>query len=113
MQLDLLSKLPKMRTSKWLGSIEKTPPNEFSLKKFLKISLYYPASGLNGIPVMFLSGHLLSFIYADYSISKKEFLKNLNGKGDDCGFMGYKSVFQKEVFRDDIVPENWSPPDLI
>jgi hypothetical protein len=111
-ELDLKRKLPKMRTPKWLRSIEKMPPNRFPLKQIVKNSLYYPASGLNGTPVKFLSGHILSFIYADYSLSKRKFLNNLNGKGEDCGFSGYTAVFQKEIFRNEIVPENWSPPFL-
>jgi len=91
----------------WLSNI--TSESEFVLEDLLVDSLYYPASGLNGTPVKFLSGNIYSFIYADYSITKQQFLTNLNGRSSDCGFRGYSPVLQREIFTRDIVPAGWRP----
>lgn len=53
----------------WLSdlSIGSSASNEAVVFPFLKIlenSLYYPASGIDGRPVQYLSGFVHSFIYA-------------------------------------------------
>ena len=106
----ILRHLPMMKTPDWLASAEIDRPVRFPLEHIVTDSLYYPASGLNGTPIKYLSGHVLSFIYADYAISKEQLLGNLNGDGENCGFQGYTSVLQREVFREDIVPSGWAPP---
>jgi hypothetical protein len=59
--------------------------------------------------VKFLAGNVLSFVYADYGVKKRVFLDNLNGTKTECGFRGYHSIWQQEVFRPDIVPPGWIP----
>lgn len=107
-----VNELPFKQIPRWLRSFAERPDDcvRFPLYNILKDSLYYPACGLNGTPVKFLSGNVLSFVYADYSVSKEDFLANLNGQGPDCGFRGYTSIYQREVFRKDIVPRDWYPP---
>lgn len=107
----MINELPEIKTPKWLVSLSNRLSNNitFPLDAILKDSLYYPASGLNGTPIKFLAGNILSFVYADYGVKKKEFLENMNGTGRDCGFLGYHSVLQKEIYRSDIVPNGWNP----
>jgi len=107
----MITELPEMQTPEWLEAISRgNIESSFPLSEIVKESLYYPASGLNGTPVKFLSGNILSFVYADYGITKNVFLANLNGNGPECGFMGYKSILQREISRNDIVPGGWRPP---
>ncbi len=102
--------LPNLSTPAWLGAIEHGNNGaELPLREILAGSLYYPACGLNGTPVKYCAGAILSFIYADYGITKAEYLGNLNGTGEDSGFRGYHSVMQREVFKEDIVPSGWKP----
>jgi hypothetical protein len=86
---------------------------QLPLKDILKDSLYYPASGLNGTPVKFLAGNIFSFVYADYDVTREQFLHNLNGSEPECGFKGYRVVFQRDLVRNDIVPPNWRPAMLL
>lgn len=106
----MITEIPILKTPDWLTFILKNPEAaSFPLKSILENSLYYPASGLNGTPVKYLAGNVYSFIYADYGVTKYEFLQNLNGKNKDAGFKNYHSILQKEIFRDDIVPAGWIP----
>ena len=107
---DLLDTLPMMQTPDWLRAVEEAPQQRFPLEDILRDSLYYPACGLNGTPVKYLSGHVVSFVYADIGVTKAEFLDDLNGQCEGCGFKGYQSVFQREVLRAEVVPANWRPP---
>lgn len=102
-----------MKTPSWVREIsERGECDSFPLQKILQDSLYYPAAGLNGTPVKFLGGNIHSFVYADYGVSKREFLANLSGTGRDCGFLGYSSVLQRDIRVGEIVPQGWVPPLL-
>ena len=106
----MITELPEMQLPEWIGAIaEGQEVLDFPLQKILTDSLYYPASGLNGTPVKFLAGNIFSFVYADYGINKTVFLSDLNGGGPRCGFEGYHSILQREIFRHDIVPDGWWP----
>ena len=85
---------------------------EFPLEDILKDSLYYPACGLNGTPIKFLAGNVFSFVYADYGVTKENYLANLIGNGPDSGFSGYHHVLLREIQRDEVVPHRWRPPIL-
>jgi hypothetical protein len=109
----MINELPKTQTPEWLEAISKSNGNNctiFPLSDILTNSLFYPACGLNGTPVKFLAGNILSFVYADYGMTQNAFLANLNGSNPECGFYGYKSILQREIFRGDIVPNGWRPP---
>ena len=102
-----------METPSWLREIsERGECERFPLIEILQDSLYYPAAGLNGTPVKFLGGNIFSFIYADYRVSNREFLRNLNGNEKHCGFLGYSCVLQREIRVGEIVPQGWVPPLL-
>jgi hypothetical protein len=107
----MIAPLQTMETPEWLNTIVETKTSDgFPLKSILQNSLYYPASGLNGTPVKYLGGNIHSFIYADYGISRRSFLRNLHGIDSGCGFKGYRLVMQQDIHRDDLVPPDWIPP---
>ena len=97
--------ISELECPKWLLDISEDSPFP-GLEKILPDSLYYPACGFNGTPVKYLSGNIYSFVYADYGITRDDFLDHLKGKGEDDGFMHYHLVCQREVSRDEIMPAN-------
>jgi hypothetical protein len=104
----MIDKISKLEEPLWLTSV-RNGAEDFRLADILKDSLYYPACGLNGTPVKFLSGNIYSFVYADYAMTLDAYLENLNGSSDGCGFKGYKSIFQREIMIEEIVPRGWAP----
>ncbi len=111
----MINEMPLMQTPAWLAAIDAANGSDacrFSLADILMDSLYYPACGLNGTPVKFLAGNVLSFVYADYGVTREAFLRNLNGTDEHSGFMGYHAILQREIFREDVVPIGWSPSIL-
>ena len=107
----MIDSIPAPNIPHWLRDIASNPAAaKFNLKDILKDSLYYPACGLNGTPVKFLVGNVHSFVYADYGVTQEVFLENLNGGRPECGFRGYESILQREIFHDDVVPPGWQPP---
>ena len=57
--------LPKLEIPLWLRCVKDEPEGDqpFPLREILRDSLYYPASGLQGAPVQYLAGSILSFVY--------------------------------------------------
>ncbi|MEA3265431.1 MAG: hypothetical protein U9P42_00615 [Candidatus Fermentibacteria bacterium] len=107
----MIAAMPLQATPGWLSAIAAGEMKTgFPLHSILQSSLYYPASGLNGTPVKYLGGNIHSFIYADYGVSKGEFIRNLIGTGEDCGFKGYQWVRQMDIHRGDLVPRGWQAP---
>jgi hypothetical protein len=105
------TELPAIEAPEWLNAISNGRHHTvLPIENILVDSLYYPGCGLNGTPVKFLAGNVCSFVYADYGMHEQTFLSNLNGNGPNCGFLGYKSILQREIHRGDIVPNGWSPP---
>ena len=95
-------------TPTWLYAVK--PNDELPLHKILERSLFYGAAGLNGTPVKFLAGNVHSFIYADYAISKRDFLSNLLGHGKDSGFLGHRHVISREVPIEKLWPADYRQP---
>lgn len=109
----MINEMPMMEMPAWLREIsERGESDEFPLLEILQDSLYYASAGKNGTPVKFLGGNILSHIYADYGVSRREFLNDLNGTGKDCGFLGYSSLLQRDIRVGEIVPRGWIPPLL-
>ncbi|HDR06703.1 MAG TPA: hypothetical protein ENN88_03630 [Candidatus Coatesbacteria bacterium] len=105
----MIAELPVLKVPEWLkGAAEDgaSPP----LINLLTDSLYYPGCGFNGTPVKFLAGNIYSFIFADWGIEREKLLANLNGTGRGDGFKGYRSLFQRDIAKEELVPENWVPP---
>ncbi len=103
-----IPQLCELQYPKWLSAISEDSPFP-GLEKILPDSLYYPACGFNGTPVKYLSGNIYSFVYTDYGITRDDFLAHLNGTGPDDGFEHYHPVCQRDVSRDEIVPDGWRP----
>ena len=103
-----ICEISELECPKWLLDISEDSLFP-GLEKILPNSLYYPACEFNGTPVKYLSGNIYSFVYADYGIIRDDFLANLNGMGEDDGFMHYHSICQRDVFRHEIVPDGWRP----
>ena len=100
--------LESLDTPTWLETVK--PNDELPLQGILERSLFYGAAGLNGTPVKFLAGNVHSFIYADYGVSKHQFLSNLLGRGQDCGFLGYRQVFSKKIPLEELWPADYRQP---
>lgn len=104
----MIHEIPSHPCPEWLLQISATSPFP-GVKRIVADSLYYPACGLNGTPVKYLAGNVHSFVYADYGITEREFLDNLNGGGPDDGFKHYHPVVQRKLSVHDVVPANWRP----
>ena len=100
--------ISELECPKWLLDISEDSPFP-GLEKILPNSLYYPACGFNGTPVKYLSGKIYSFVYVDYGITRDDFLAHLNDTGKNEAFKGYHSVCQREVSRNEIMPDGWRP----
>lgn len=64
--------------------------------------VFYPASGTDGDPVRHFGGHFLSFVYADYALPEKDFLRELKK-----GFRGYRRLFTRRVEETVLAPSGW------
>jgi hypothetical protein len=87
----------------WLSNIEKRFFSKFPLLDIIENSLYYPACGLDGSPIKYMGGNILSFIYVDYGVTKEKNMADLNNKG--CA--GYDILLQREIDERDLVPHGW------
>ena len=78
----------------------------FDLKDILTDSVFYPASGTDGLAVKCLGQECNSFVHVDYSTSKNEFLHELK-----YGFqkVGYQLVGYKEVTANELNPSGFVP----
>ncbi len=101
----MIPELPPLELPTWLRDLspENMARNPFPLRKLLKDSLYYPASGFDGDPVRWLAGNFLSFIYVDYGNSRAELLNELRERG----FLGYRPVGMREVSERELTPKGW------
>ena len=75
------------------------------LHPLLAGSLYYPSSRFDGDPVAYLGGNYLSFIYVDYSVSRKYLLAELKVPV----FLGYRVLCHRPVLETELAPGGWSP----
>ena len=105
----MINKISELRIPGWLKSIANNPETaSFPLKSILKNSLYYPVCGFDGEPVKSLAGNIFSFIYTDDKNTKQGFLEKVNKNNKYCKFENYSPVLIKEIFRDEVVPDNWT-----
>ncbi|MDQ1314622.1 MAG: hypothetical protein QG662_731 [Pseudomonadota bacterium] len=102
--IDLLS---ARNEPEWLRNLTTaTIQNQtFPLRRLLRDSLYYPASGFDGNPIRHLAGNIHSFIYADYGHERDEFDRALH----DEGFRGYEILAEREVTEQELAPHGWRP----
>ena len=95
-------RLPEMRRPEWLkGSLlERTLP----AVDLLYESVYYPASGLDGDPMMHLGHHFWSYIYADYGYEHKAVIDSLSSGS----FAGYRVLGRRTVGESELPLQRWN-----
>ena len=73
--------------------------------------VYYPGSYLDGQAVRtFNKAHYAhTFFYVDYILKKERLTEELF---KDEAFIGYKLYDLREVSQDELLPRNWTPPQL-
>jgi len=71
----------------------------------LRESCFYPSSGLDASPVLLANGCVHSFVYVDYGTSRDAVLRALSSPG----FKHYKLLLQRDVSKQELVPERWTP----
>lgn len=90
-----IAKLPIIPVPQWLTDL--TPDTmmngPFPLRKLLRDSFYYPASGFHGGPVKYLGGNILSFVYVDYGFTRQQF----GDKKTNPEFLGYDCLAIRPV----------------
>jgi hypothetical protein len=104
----MIFELESLDTPTWLETVK--PNDELPLHGILERSLFYGAAGLDETPVRFLAGNVHSFVYADYSVSKHDFLADLLGRGRDSGFRTYRQVFSHDVPLEELWPADYRQP---
>jgi hypothetical protein len=82
----------------WLEGLSES--SEFPVREALADSLYYPCSWTDGTPVRLAGRHFRSFIYSDYSLTRRRILDEFA----DGGFRGYAVAFTRELRPDQLFP---------
>lgn len=95
--------LSRHEIPEWLRRIGggEAVPAKIPLRDILRMSCYYPASGLDASPVIILNGFVHSFVYVDYGITREQ----LHREYSEGGFRGYRLIHHREVPIDDLLPE--------
>lgn len=93
------------RMPSWLEELKNL--DHLPLRRLLKNSLYYPASGADGGPVRLLGGYIHSFVHVEYVMKKSEILHHIEGEGQ--GFRGYRLSMLREVNSSELIPDGWCP----
>lgn len=103
----MLEQLEKTDVPEWLAQISPaTSHHRLPLQELLADSLYYPACGFDGTPIRYCNGNLVSFVYADYQVTKNRLMEEFK----DRPFRGYTLLYQRDVSADELVPPGWIPP---
>ena len=94
-----------MNSRSWLSKL-RNPLCPIPMKSLLRKSVYYPSAGDDGDPVKYLGKHFQSFVYVDYAVGRKRFLKALPA------FRGYDIFMLREVRLNELFPSTWKPPTI-
>ena len=73
------------------------------ITEFLKESLFYPCSGLDGAPIKFTGKHFQKFIYVDYTIERDQFLQQCAHPG----FRGYRMTDAHDLSVESVFGASW------
>ena len=100
--------LPQAPIPSWLVDLSPSTlmKNRLPLRQLLEGSLYYPACGIDGDPVKYLGGAVLSFVYVDYRHTHGKWIREINRRG----FRGYRLLATRSVTKSEFSPNGWSPP---
>lgn len=104
----MATRLPRVKSTAWLTklSADSMKNGPLPLDRILRGSLFYPASGLDGDPVRYLSRSVQSFVYADYGRERDEFMCALRGPE----FLGYEVLTMREIGEAELAPHGWHRP---
>ncbi|MBM4259568.1 MAG: hypothetical protein FJ147_27180 [Deltaproteobacteria bacterium] len=99
--------LPHVAVPEWLRGLADRDdlPIPIPLEHILGESCFYPSSGLDGSPILLANGCVHSFVYADYGTSRDAVLRAMSSPG----FKHYRLLLQRDVARQELVPEHWNP----
>lgn len=99
--------LPHVPVPEWLQRLAEkdTLPVPIPLRDVLAESCFYPASGLDGSPVLLANGCVHSFVYVDYGVSREAVLQAFANPG----FRHYELLLQRDIQREELVPKGWTP----
>ncbi len=90
----------------WLANLKDL--RVLPIRKVLRDSLFYPASGGDGDPVRYLGGFVHSFVYVDYGLGKERVLESL--RSEQRGFKGYDILLLRDdVTERELCPGGWTP----
>lgn len=80
--------------------------SSFNIKDILQNSVYYPASGIDAIPIEVFGNKHPSFINVDYSLDYDKVKKAL-----ESNFIpvGYKLIGIKDVSKEELTPNGFTP----
>jgi hypothetical protein len=99
----------------WLMSVVKDEEKfqqNFSLKKLLGDSLYYPCCGVDTKPINLCNGHIFSYIYVDLTMNPEDhdswIKSNMNSDFNSIED-SYSLVKIKKIKPKDLIPYDWSP----
>ena len=102
----MVDTIPRGAEPHWLSRIDTaTIDEDFPLREVLVDSVYYPASGVHGEPVRFLSENFGSFVYVDYGVERESLLATVSGGG----FLGYDLVARRTLSERELAPSGWAP----
>lgn len=73
------------------------------IDSFLKECVFYPCSGLHGVPVKFLGKRFQRFLYVDYSIKREDFDQSI----EEGGFTGYQQSVVDEISPETLFGMSW------
>jgi hypothetical protein len=88
----MIKEIPNISMPEWLSV------NDFSffLNNILQDSMYYPSSGMDGIPIQNFMGNIYSFIYVDYGINENDFNKEVEMEN---AFKGYRIIHKEKILE--------------
>lgn len=108
--------LERSPTPSWLETLtsedigkETTP---LPLRDILAESLYYPACGVDGLPIEFLGGLIHSFVYVDYGVTREAFAEAIGRPRGLSPFAGYSKLGERWLQKVDLAPDDWGPERL-
>ena len=105
----MIKALPTQRIPDWLAALDagQISNSPFPLLDLLKESLYYPASGLDGDPIMRLGGNVHSFVYVDQGVTDR--VELLSMLASPRCFRGYELIAARDVSKEELTPRGWTP----
>jgi len=77
--------------------------DQIPIADVLRGSVFYPASAMDGQPLLHLAGFSHSFVYADWNISQDTLIKNLKT------FKGYRCAYSRPVTRAELCFKSFQP----